>query len=196
MTEVRGGAVPDVPDGDLRAALSRALVEEGDRLYGFAFRVTRDPDLAADAVQEAFASALDHIDGFRGEARLATWLHRIVYTKAIDLLRRRRREEPLPEQEAEQLTAEDLRLGHGPSWARPPDEVLRAEETRAALERALLRLTPVQRAVFELKEGEGRPTAEVAQILGTAEPTVRVHLHRARLRLRDLLADHFRGGRT
>src|SRR5207247_34043 len=64
MTEVRGGAVPDVPDGDPRAALSRALVEEGDRLYGLAFRVTRDPDLAADAVQEAFASALDHIDGF------------------------------------------------------------------------------------------------------------------------------------
>ena len=141
MAEARGEAVPDVPDGDPRAALSRALVEEGDRLYGLAFRVTRDPDLAADAVQEAFASALDHIDGFRGEARLSTWLHRIVFTKSIDLLRRRRREEPLPEQEAEQLTAEDLRLGRGPSWARPPDEVLRAEETRAALEQALLRLT-------------------------------------------------------
>ena len=191
MTEVRGGAVPDVPDGDPRAALSRALVEEGDRLYGLAFRVTRDPDLAADAVQEAFASALDHIDGFRGEAR-----HRIVFTKSIDLLRRRRREEPLPEQEAEKLTAEDLRLGRGPSWARPPDELLRGKETRAALEKALGRLTPLQRAVFELKEAEGRPTAEVAEILGTAEPTVRVHLHRARLKLRDLLADHFRGGRT
>ena len=196
MAEVRGEAVPGVPDGDPRAALSRALVEEGDRLYGLAFRVTRDPDLAADAVQEAFASALDHIDGFRGEARLSTWLHRIVFTKSIDLLRRRRREEPLPEQEAEKLTAEDLRLGRGPSSARPPDELLRGKETRAALEKALGRLTPLQRAVFELKETEGRPTAEVAEILGTAEPTVRVHLHRARLKLRDLLADHFRGGRT
>ena len=147
-------------------------------------------------MQEAFASALDHVDGFRGEARLSTWLHRIVFTKSIDLLRRRRREEPLPEQEAENLTAEDLRLGHGPSWARPPDEVLRGKETRAALEQALARLTPLQRAVFELKEAEGRPTSEVAEILGTAEPTVRVHLHRARLKLRGLLADHFRGGRT
>ena len=196
MAEARGEAVADVPNGDPRAALSRALVEEGDRLYGLAFRVTRDPDLAADAVQDAFASALDHIDGFRGEARLSTWLHRIVFTKSIDLLRRRRREESLPEQDVENLTAEDVRLGHGPSWARPPDEVLRGKETRAALEQALGRLTPLQRAVFELKETEGRPTAEVAEILGTAEPTVRVHLHRARLKLRDLLADHFRGGRT
>jgi RNA polymerase sigma-70 factor, ECF subfamily len=195
MTEVRGGAA-GVPATDHRAALTRALVEEGDRLYALAFRVTRDPDLAADAVQEAFASSLDHVDGFRGEARLSTWLHRIVFTKSIDLLRRRRREEPLLQEEAEELTAEDLRLGHGSSWARPPDELLLGKETRAALERALGKLTPLQRAVFELKETEGRPTAEVAEILGTAEPTVRVHLHRARLKLRDLLADHFQRGRT
>jgi len=195
MTEVRGGAAGP-PETDRRAALSRALVEEGDRLYALALRVTRDEDLASDAVQEAFVSALDHVDAFRGEARLSTWLHRIVFTKSIDLLRRRRREEPLPEEEAAELTAEDLRLGHGPSWARPPDELLRSKETRAALEQALGRLTPLQRAVFELKEVEGRPTSEVAEILGTAEPTVRVHLHRGRLKLRDLLADHFRRGRT
>jgi RNA polymerase sigma-70 factor, ECF subfamily len=193
MTEVREGAGPPA---DVRAALSRALVEEGDRLYALAFRVTRDPELAKDAVQEAFTSALGHVDTFRGEARLSTWLHRIVYTKSIDLLRRRRREEPLPDEEAAELGAEDLRLGHGPSWARPPDELLRGRETAAALDAALGRLTPLQRAVFELKEAEGRPTPEVAEILGMAEPTVRVHLHRARLKLRDLLAGHFRGGRS
>lgn len=193
MVEVREAAGPEA---DHRAALSRALVTEGDRLYALAFRVTRDPELAKDAVQEAFASALVHVDAFRGDARLSTWLHRIVYNKSIDLLRRRRREEPLSDEQAAELTAEDMQLGHGPSWARPPDELLRAQETRAALEQALGRLTPLQRAVFELKEAEGRPTAEVSDILGMAEPTVRVHLHRARLRLRDLLAGHFRGART
>ena len=196
MTAGAGGEAPGVPDRDRRAALSQALVQEGDRLYALALRVTRDPDLAADAVQEAFASALEHVDTFRGEARLSTWLHRIVFTKSIDLLRRRRREEPLPEDGAPELTAEDLRLGHGPSWARPPDELLLGAEAKAALEAALGGLTPLQRAVFELKEAEGRPTAEVAEILGMAEPTVRVHLHRARLRLRDRLAGHFRRGRT
>lgn len=179
-----------------REALRRTLVEEGDRLYALALRVTRDPDLAADAVQEAFASALEKESGFRGEARLSTWLHRIVYNKAVDLLRRRGREVPLPDEDLDTLTENDLRLAHGPSWARPPDELLASTEARQALEAALGTLTPLQRAVFELREMEGRPTEELAQILDLAPGTVRVHLHRARLRLRDRLGEHFRGVRT
>ena len=177
-----------------REALSRSLIEEGDRLYALALRVTRDRELAADAVQEAFASALEKGEAFRGEARLSTWLHRIVFNKAIDLLRRRRRFEPLPEDDRGEPTAEDERLARGPAWARPPEELLLRAETRAALERALGELTPLQRAVFELKETEGRPTDEAAEILGLSPGAVRVHLHRARLRLRALLHDHFRGG--
>jgi RNA polymerase sigma-70 factor (ECF subfamily) len=62
-----------------------------------------------------------------------------------------------------------------------------------ALEVALGDLTPLQRAVFELKEAEGRPTDEVSEILGLSPGAVRVHLHRARLRLRRRLTDHIRG---
>ena len=58
---------PDGAEASRREVLSRALVEEGDRLYALALRTTRDPDLAADAVQEAFASALEKADGFRGD---------------------------------------------------------------------------------------------------------------------------------
>jgi RNA polymerase sigma-70 factor (ECF subfamily) len=54
----------------------------------------------------------------------------------------------------------------------------------------------VQRAIFELKEVEGRPTEEVGAILGIPPGTVRVHLHRARLKLRALLSEHFRRGRA
>jgi RNA polymerase sigma-70 factor (ECF subfamily) len=170
----------------VRAALERTLLEDGDRLYAFALRVTRDPDLAADAVQEAFAAALARADQFRGESALSTWLFRIAYTKSIDLLRRRGREEPLADETGER--------GEPASWSRPPDEILAGEQARASLEEALGELSPVQRAVFELREGEGRPTQEVAEILGLPEGTVRVHLHRARLRLRSILAGHL-GGR-
>jgi RNA polymerase sigma-70 factor (ECF subfamily) len=83
----------------------------------------------------------------------------------------------------------------GQGWSRPPDEVLFGAEARDALERALGELTPVQRAIFELREVEGRSSDEVAQILGLPPGTVRVYLHRARLRLRRLLADTFGGGR-
>jgi RNA polymerase sigma-70 factor (ECF subfamily) len=184
---------PDGAGASHREVLSRALVEEGDRLYALALRTTRDPDLAADAVQEAFASALEKADGFRGESRIGTWLHRIVFNKSIDQLRRRRRYEPLPDDDPDRLTPEDVRLAHGPPWARPPDAALLGIETKMALESALGDLTPLQRAVFELKEAEGRPTDEVSEILGLSPGAVRVHLHRARLRLRGLLTDHIRG---
>ncbi len=178
---------------DMRAALAQALVDYGDRLYSLALRITRDPDLASDAVQEAFASALARVDDFRGEASLGTWLHRIVYTKSIDLLRRRGRETALADEDGE--TPEDERPGRGPSWSQPPDDILFGSETRAALSLALLELTPLQRTVFELRELEELPTAEVAEILGLPAGTVRVHLHRARLRLRTLLGQHFRGSK-
>lgn len=184
---------PDGIDASRREVLSRALVEEGDRLYALALRTTRDPDLAADAVQEAFASALEKADDFRGEARVGTWLHRIVFNKSIDILRRRRRYTPLPDDEPDRLTSEDERLAHGSSWAEGPYDVLINSEVKAALDEALEELTPLQRAVFELKQTEGRPTDEVSEILDITPGAVRVHLHRARLRLRALLSGHFHG---
>jgi RNA polymerase sigma-70 factor, ECF subfamily len=193
MEPVREGPFPS---SARREALHRALVEDGDRLYALALRVTRAPDLAADAVQEAFATALEKEEGFRGEAKLSTWLHRIVYSKAVDLLRRRGREHAWLEDEDEALTAEDDRRGHGPSWARPPDEILLGQEAMKALDEAMETLTPLQRAVFELREAEARPTEEVAEILDLTPGAVRVHLHRARLRLRERLTPHFRRERT
>jgi RNA polymerase sigma-70 factor, ECF subfamily len=175
-----------------REALSHALVEHGDRLYALALRVTRDPDMAGDAVQEAFATALQRIGDFRGESSLGTWLHRIVYNKSIDLLRHRGRQAPLPEDDS--ASADDDRLTEVPAWSRPPDQILYGEETRRALDAALEKLTPQQRAVFTLREMEGLSTDEVGAVLELEPGAVRVHLHRARLRLRALLGDHFKGG--
>jgi RNA polymerase sigma-70 factor (ECF subfamily) len=177
-----------------REALSQALIEHGDRLYALALRVTRDPDLAGDAVQEAFATALQRIAGFRGESSLGTWLHRIVYNKSIDLLRERGRQAPLADEDEKSAVSEDERLARQPSWSRPPDQILYGEETRRALDEALARLTPQQRAVFTLREMEGLGTEEVGEILDLEPGAVRVHLHRARLRLRSLLGEHFKGG--
>ena len=183
-----------MPDAHaLRESLSRALAEQGDRLFALALRVTRNPDLAADAVQEGFASAIERADGFRGEAALGTWLHRIVYNKAVDLLRRRGREQPLPE-DPDELGPNDERLARA-GWARPPDELLQGEQAREALAEALSRLSPLQRAIFELREEEGKSSEEIGEILGVSATTARVHLHRARLKLRALLAEHLQGAR-
>jgi RNA polymerase sigma-70 factor (ECF subfamily) len=182
----------DAPGPDRRAELVSVLEQDGDRLYRLALRVTRDPGLAEDAVQEAFTSALLALPSFRGDARLGTWLHRIVYTKAVDLLRRRRRETPLGE-DADELGAEDDRLAHGPAWSQPPDTLLESAEAGQAIQDALSGLTPLQRAVFELRELEGRTTEETAEALGVSPGAARVHLHRARLRLRASLAARYGG---
>ena len=179
----------DASAGARREELERALAAEGDRLYALALRVTRDADLAADALHDGFASAIENIGDFRDESALATWLYRIVYRKAIDQLRRRGREQPMENED--ELRSDDERLERTSNWARPPDEILLGGESREALERALAELTPVQRAVFELREVEQRPTEEVAEILGIPPGTVRVYVHRARLRLRALLSPHF-----
>jgi RNA polymerase sigma-70 factor, ECF subfamily len=177
-----------------REALSGALIEHGDRLYALALRVTRDPDLAGDAVQEAFATALQRIADFRGESSLGTWLHRIVYNKAIDLLRHRGRQTPLPDEDSASPADQDARLARMPPWSRPPDQILFGEETRQALDEALAQLTPQQRAVFTLREMDGLSTEDVGSMLGLEPGAVRVNLHRARLRLRSLLGEHFKGG--
>jgi RNA polymerase sigma-70 factor (ECF subfamily) len=180
-------ALVPAPDLDRRAELVSVLESDGDRLYRLALRVTRDPGLAEDAVQEAFASAISSLPSFRGEARLSTWLYRIVYTKAVDLLRRRRHEAPL-DADAAELGPEDDRLAHSPSWSRPPDAILESVEAGRAIQEALGALTPLQRAVFELRELEGKTSDETAEALGLSPGAVRVHLHRGRLRLRAALA--------
>jgi len=187
--------MPAASPGGIREALQAALVDQGDRLYALALKTTRDPDLAADALQEAFATALRQADQFRGEASLGTWLHRIVFNKSIDLLRRQKRDAARASPDPGAESWDEVREGHAPAWAHPPDELLLGAETRDALERALAELTPLQRAVIELRQVEGRSTAETAEILEQSEGAVRVQLHRARLRLRALLAPHLHGER-
>lgn len=180
------------PDSGMREALERLLRDEGDRLYGLALRVTRDPDLARDAVQSAFAAALAGSEAFRGEAALSTWLYRITYNKAIDLLRTRAREVHLPDEDQD-LGADDVALARAPSWA-DPERALDTRRLHEELESALAELTPLQRAVFDLREAEGLPTAAVAERLGLSEGAVRVQLHRARLKLRARLATQVQTG--
>ena len=177
-----------------REALSQALVDHGDRLYSLALRITRDRDLAADAVQEAFATALQRAVGLprRVEHRHLAAPHRL---HEVDRPPARPRARGPPRRRG--LGARRVARTIA-SEARPPG---RGRRTRScsgrrpaqALEKALAQITPMQRLVFELREVEGRDTDEVAAILDLPPGTVRVHLHRGRMRLRGLLAQHFRG---
>ncbi|AEA28764.1 RNA polymerase sigma factor SigM [Pseudonocardia benzenivorans] len=154
-------------------AFDELVRRHGDRLWAVALGVLRDREEARDAVQESLLTAFRRLDGFRGEAALSTWLHRILVNVCLDRLRRaqRRRTVPLPE--------------HDVPDGRPDPG--RAVATRLDVTQALATLPVDQRLAIELVDVLGHPVAEAARILDVPTGTVKSRCARGRLRLATLL---------
>lgn len=176
-----------VEDADLLAAhvagsttaFAQIVARHQNRLWAVALRMMRDPDDAADVVQDALVKAFRRADSFRGEAAVSTWLHRIVVTTAIDASRSASRA-------ARPLADLD-----------PPEEHdgVAASETRADLAAALAAIPADQRAAVVLVDMGGLPVAEAAWILQCPPGTVKSRCSRGRSRLADLLSGyHAQGG--
>jgi len=144
-----------------------------DRMWALALRTTRDPEVAADAVQEAFIAAFRGADSFRGEAAVTTWLHRIVVNSCLDWLRRARPVVPLPEADLRALA--DTHDHH-----HSIDVKL---DVRAALEQ----LPEGQRMALILVDMHGVSIAEAAGILDVAEGTIKSRCARGRAAMVPLL---------
>ncbi|MGC3996694.1 MAG: RNA polymerase sigma factor [Anaeromyxobacter sp.] len=147
------------------------------RVYRALRAILRDEAEVEDAMQQAYVRAYVHLAEFRGEASFSTWLTRIAVNEGLGRLRAPVREVPL-ELGADAAT-------EGPS----PEEAAAARETMTLLERAIDGLAVHHRTVYVLREVEGLSTAEVARVLGITEDAAKVRLHRARLALRDGLAE-------
>jgi len=160
--------------GDHRAFA--AIVDRYDRqLRALAYRLLGDRDRMDDVLQEAYVKAFRALPGFRGDAALSTWLHRIVYNACLDDLRRRRHVIPVAGDEQAQEAA----------WSRPgPAEVV-AE--RQELADALATLPVDQRAAVLLVDAYGFDYGEAAEILAVRTGTIASRLSRARSTLRAAL---------
>src|ERR1700730_6297066 len=153
--------------------------------HGLAYRFLGNVADAEDAVQDAFLTAYKHLNQFRGESQLSTWLSSIVCNCARMRLRRRPRHIHIsldePTGAGEFTLSEQLACGR-PS---PEDESQRSEMKRH-LSRAATRLTPVLRTTLQLRDVDGLSTRETAKILGLASGTVKSQLSRARAKMRQL----------
>jgi RNA polymerase sigma-70 factor (ECF subfamily) len=139
------------------------------------------PSEAEDAAQEVFLKAYSALSDFRGDSQFSTWLYRIAYRHALNLLSKRKL------RKTESLDA--LLEARGETW---PDFIQnaragKAEDDRQLAQAALARLTPDQRLVLTLREMEGLSYAEMAEVLGLTLDAVKVRLFRARKALTDTL---------
>jgi len=179
------GQLPDHWVDRLRAGEHDAFNELVRRFHGpvfrLALRLLRNRDDAQEAAQESFLAAYQAIADYEARASLQTWLLSIAYRKAVDRLRRRR-QTPL------NLGALDdaalLRIAGSvqglTDWDASPEQRYDQGQVRQRLREALARLPVESQVVFELRDVQGLSSRDAAQVLGIAEGTLRVRLHRVR----------------
>jgi RNA polymerase sigma-70 factor (ECF subfamily) len=162
--------------GDV-AAFEELVRRHQGRAYAIAYRLLGNREDAQEVAQEAFARAYFRLGQFRGAAQFRTWLYRILVNLATDLLRRRRREVPQEDAVLELVSS-----------AENPGEDLDRQALRQNITKAIQALPPDLRTVILLRELEGLPYAEIAQVIGRPVGTVMSRLFHARRRLQQSLA--------
>jgi RNA polymerase sigma-70 factor (ECF subfamily) len=170
------------------AAVRLIMQRHNRRLYRVARSVLNDEDEAEDVVQETYVRAFTHLDGFRGEAQLSTWLTRIALNEALGRLRRRRITVGLKEIDTINDQGE-ARVIYLPSARQDsdPEAAAARTEVRRLLEHAVDQLPEHFRVVFMLRDIEEMSVEETASHLGLRTETVKTRLHRARRLLRQSL---------
>jgi RNA polymerase sigma-70 factor, ECF subfamily len=156
-------------------------------LHRIAHRYLGNAADAEDAVQDALLSAYKHLDQFRGQAQVSTWLVAIVSNCARMQLRRRPRQFHVSLDERfgdEDVYSLAERLVDG---APNPEEDYRKAELHERLLQFAEELSPTLRRAFQLRELDGLSTGEAAQILGVAEGTVKSQVARARIKLTGIM---------
>ena len=148
------------------------------RVYSLCLRMLANPTEAEDLTQDVFTHLFKKIGTFRGESAFTTWLHRMTVNLVLMHFRKRSTRTEFTTEEGE-----------------TPVQIVQGTENpnrmpiidRIALERAIAELPPGYRSVLVLHDVEGYGHEEIARMLGVAEGTSKSQLHKARLKLRNIL---------
>lgn len=143
---------------------------------------------AEDAVQSAFVNAYQHLHQFEGRARFSTWVTRIAINEVLGKLRDRGRLEPFTD---DADADEDFMPRNLRPWEDDPETLRSRVERRELVEKAIHDLPPKYRVAVILRDIQQLSAEEAAEILGLNVATLKTHLLRGRLRLREALAPHF-----
>jgi RNA polymerase sigma-70 factor (ECF subfamily) len=172
-------------------AFNRLILAYQELAYNVACRILGDSDAAEDAVQEAFISAYNNLDSYRGGSFRA-WLLRVVTNKCYDELRRQKRHPEAPLNPVMDDSEDEF---ESPIWladdAPTPEEYSEQTLLQEAIEECIARLPDEFRVVVVMVDVQDFDYQEVAEATGSPLGTIKSRLARARFKLRDCL-DRFR----
>ncbi|MEW6474943.1 MAG: sigma-70 family RNA polymerase sigma factor [Actinomycetota bacterium] len=143
--------------------------------------------LADEVVQDTWLAVVRGVESFEGRSSLRTWLFRILVNRARTTAGKERRSDPLGDIDSDRFDATGVWAAPPVPWADQVDDRLVAEQLAPLARTAIDTLPDVQRQVLLLRDVEGLPAADVADLLGLTDGNQRVLLHRARARVRSQL---------
>ena len=189
VTETDEELIRDAKSGD-RSAFTSLVKRYEETVFRFSLKLCRDRDKAEEALQDTFINVYRKLGSFDGKSKFSTWLYTIVANNC--LMKRRKRklhglEEPL-EALDNPATAPDGRFVHQVvRWENSPADILLGKELRHVLDEAIMKLPEIYRAVFILRDVEGKSNEETAEVLNISKEASKSRLRRARAFLRDQL---------
>jgi RNA polymerase sigma-70 factor (ECF subfamily) len=163
-------------------AFATLFQQHKTRVYSVCLLMTKDVAEAEDLTQEAFLQVFRAIGSFRGEAAFSTWLYRVAVNTVLMRLRRRKSPPTVSLDEPVSTDSPSLRRDFGKN-----DLELSGVVDRIALRRAIQELPEGCRTIFALHEMEGYQHHEIAELLNCSIGNSKSQLHKAKLKMRDLL---------
>jgi len=158
-------------------------------IYAAAFSILRDRTEAEDVVQQTLLNGLSALRSFRGKSTISTWLTKIAINEARQRLRRARLSRSVSIEEVSMTGGPGAMGGELVEWRRIPSHALERKETRRALVRAFESLPRIYREALALRDVEELSIRETARLLGIREQNVKTRLSRARLKMKELIAE-------
>jgi RNA polymerase sigma-70 factor (ECF subfamily) len=185
MTEAQ--AIRLAQDGDA-GAFEQIYRLHSRRVYALCLRMVSNPAEAEDLTQEAFLQLFRKIATFRGESAFSTWLHRLAVNVVLMKLRKKKlTETSLEETNDPEEESSGPRKEYGAE-----DLLLTGSIDRVHLERAIAELPPGYKQVFVLHDIQGYEHNEIADLMNCSIGNSKSQLHKARMRLRELLQETVR----
>ena len=164
-----------------RTAFTEVVNAYSRQLYWQIRRMGLSHDDTDDVLQNTFMKAWDHLENFRGEARLSTWLYRIALNEALTFLNRQRTQNQLSIDDADAALANQLES----------DPYFDGNETERLFEQAVRRLPEKQRLVFNMKYFQEMKYEDISEVVGTTVGALKASYHLAVKKIEEFLkANH------